>query len=106
MQPGGGTAADDLGNRQPAHRRANPAIVPAALVPGGLLPGTSKRIGEYAMNKIFGNAATAFAHAAGKPGTFMLAALSIVVWLGSGPLFGFSDTWQLVINTGSTILHS
>jgi low affinity Fe/Cu permease len=79
-------------------------IVPAALVPGGLLPGTSKRIGEYAMNKIFGNAATAFAHAAGKPGSFMLAALSIVVWLGSGPLFGFSDTWQLVINTGTTII--
>jgi low affinity Fe/Cu permease len=61
-------------------------------------------IGDYAMNKIFGNAATVFAHAAGKPMAFMLAALSIVVWLGSGPLFGFSDTWQLVINTGTTII--
>ena len=56
------------------------------------------------MNKIFGSAATAFAHAAGKPVAFMLAALSIVVWLGSGPLFGFSDTWQLVVNTGTTII--
>ena len=56
------------------------------------------------MNKMFGNAATAFAHAAGKPVSFMLAALSIVVWLGSGPFFGFSDTWQLVINTGTTII--
>jgi low affinity Fe/Cu permease len=35
---------------------------------------------------------------------FILAAGVIVVWLLSGPLFGFSDTWQLVINTGTTIV--
>ena len=35
---------------------------------------------------------------------FMLAALIIVVWAVTGPLFGFSDTWQLVINTGTTIV--
>ncbi len=40
----------------------------------------------------------------GKPGTFVLAALVIVVWLVSGPIFGFSDTWQLVINTSTTII--
>ncbi len=34
----------------------------------------------------------------------MLAALVIVVWVVTGPLFGFSDTWQLVINTGTTII--
>ena len=34
----------------------------------------------------------------------MLAALVIVVWAITGPLFGFSDTWQLVINTGTTII--
>jgi low affinity Fe/Cu permease len=34
----------------------------------------------------------------------MLAALVIVVWLVTGPLFGFSDTWQLIINTGTTII--
>jgi low affinity Fe/Cu permease len=56
------------------------------------------------MSKMFGDAATAVAHAAGKPLSFMLAALSIVIWLASGPLFGFSDTWQLVINTGTTIV--
>src|SRR3954451_10964772 len=44
------------------------------------------------------------AHAAGHPATFMLAALTIVVWLVTGPLFGFSDTWQLVINTSTTII--
>lgn len=40
----------------------------------------------------------------GRPRTFALAAGVIVAWLVSGPLFGFSDTWQLVINTGTTIV--
>ena len=40
----------------------------------------------------------------GKPRVFTLAAALIVVWLVTGPLFGFSDTWQLVINTGTTIV--
>jgi low affinity Fe/Cu permease len=44
------------------------------------------------------------ARAAGRPSTFGLAALVIVVWGVTGPLFGFSDTWQLVINTGTTIV--
>ena len=44
------------------------------------------------------------ARAAGRPTTFALAAAIIVVWGISGPLFKFSDTWQLVINTGTTII--
>ena len=44
------------------------------------------------------------AQLAGRPTTFMLAALTIVVWGMTGPLFGYSDTWQLVINTGTTIV--
>jgi low affinity Fe/Cu permease len=44
------------------------------------------------------------AHLSGKPATFLLAALVIIVWGVSGPLFGYSDTWQLVINTGTTII--
>lgn len=40
----------------------------------------------------------------GKPWTFGVAVLLIVVWAGTGPLFGFSNTWQLVINTGTTII--
>ena len=43
-------------------------------------------------------------HAAGHPATFALAALIILVWAASGPIFAFSDTWQLVINTGTTII--
>ena len=42
--------------------------------------------------------------ATGRPITFALAALIVVVWAVTGPLFGFSDTWQLVINTGTTII--
>jgi low affinity Fe/Cu permease len=44
------------------------------------------------------------AHLCGRPGTFVLAVLVIVVWAVTGPLFGFSDTWQLVINTSTTIV--
>jgi len=40
----------------------------------------------------------------GKPLTFIAAVTIIVVWATTGPLFGFSDTWQLVINTGTTII--
>jgi len=42
--------------------------------------------------------------AAGRPRTFITACAIIVVWAFTGPLFGFSDTWQLVINTGTTII--
>jgi low affinity Fe/Cu permease len=40
----------------------------------------------------------------GRPVAFALAAALIVVWGVTGPLFGFSDTWQLVINTGTTVV--
>ena len=41
---------------------------------------------------------------AGRAATFCLALAVIVVWAVSGPVFGFSDTWQLIINTGTTIV--
>lgn len=44
------------------------------------------------------------ARLSGRPATFMLAGLVILVWAVTGPIFGFSDTWQLVINTGTTIV--
>src|ERR687894_85747 len=44
------------------------------------------------------------AHAAGHPIAFLAAALVILAWIVTGPLFGFSDTWQLVINTGTTVV--
>jgi len=43
-------------------------------------------------------------HASGSSAGFVLAALAVVAWAISGPMFGFSQTWQLVINTGTTIV--
>ena len=52
----------------------------------------------------FADLATAVAYQAGRPATFLMAAIVIVVWAISGPIFHFSDTWQLIINTGTTIV--
>ena len=41
---------------------------------------------------------------AGKSATFFSALAIVIVWLATGPIFGFSDTWQLIINTGTTIV--
>lgn len=54
--------------------------------------------------KIFGDVANWTSQAAGRASTFMLASGVVVVWAVTGPLFKFSDTWQLVINTGTTIV--
>jgi low affinity Fe/Cu permease len=56
------------------------------------------------MRTTFGRFAAATARYSGKPAAFVIAALLIVVWAATGPLFGFGDTWQLVINTGTTII--
>ena len=48
--------------------------------------------------------AKAAAHFCGRPRVFAVAVGIIVAWVITGPLFGFSDTWQLVINTGTTII--
>lgn len=44
------------------------------------------------------------ARASGRPITFAMASLTVLIWAITGPLFHFSDTWQLVINTGTTIV--
>jgi low affinity Fe/Cu permease len=55
-------------------------------------------------SKLFGDIANRTSQAAGKALTFLLAAGVVLVWAITGPLFQFSDTWQLVINTGTTIV--
>ena len=52
----------------------------------------------------FTDFANATSRATGRPLAFLLAVATIVVWVITGPLFGFSDTWQLVINTGTTVV--
>ena len=56
------------------------------------------------MGTLFRKFAQATSSAVGSPGAFVLAVAVVVIWAVSGPLFGFSDTWQLVINTGTTIV--
>ncbi len=56
------------------------------------------------MNEFFRKFATKAAEAMGSSWSFLLATLIIVVWALTGPLFQYSDTWQLVINTGTTII--
>jgi low affinity Fe/Cu permease len=56
------------------------------------------------VSKLFNDIASRVAHATGRPMTFALCVLVVLVWGVSGPFFGFSDTWQLVINTGTTII--
>ena len=56
------------------------------------------------MRRFFNWFATKTSTAAGQPLTFVTAVLVILVWAVTGPIFKFSDTWQLIINTGTTII--
>ena len=49
-------------------------------------------------------AAAKTARLSGHPAVFLVACLSIVLWAASGPIFGYSDTWQLIINTSTTVI--
>ena len=55
-------------------------------------------------NGAFRKMAHATASAIGSPYAFFAAVLTVVIWAASGPLFHYSDTWQLVINTGTTVI--
>jgi low affinity Fe/Cu permease len=52
----------------------------------------------------FTKIANLVAHISGKPGAFIFCVAVVLLWVATGPLFGFSDTWQLIINTGTTIV--
>jgi low affinity Fe/Cu permease len=67
------------------------------MAPGGAMRPTKSRTWFTRLTKWT-------AHAAGRPVTFIFAACVICVWAITGPFFGFSDTWQLVINTGTTVV--
>lgn len=56
------------------------------------------------MNNVFTRFATAISRGAGRPLTFVVAVMLVAMWAVSGPLFSYSTTWQLVINTTTTII--
>jgi low affinity Fe/Cu permease len=55
-------------------------------------------------SRVFDQIATKVTQFAGRPAAFIIAAVFIIIWAITGPLFDFSTTWQLVINTGTTII--
>ena len=57
-----------------------------------------------AFDETFSRLAKWTAHASGRPATFGLAVAIILIWAVTGPIFHYSDTWQLFINTGTTII--
>lgn len=56
------------------------------------------------MDNFFRKFAATTSHAVGTPWSFLLAIVIVISWAASGPVFHYSDTWQLVINTGTTIV--
>lgn len=56
------------------------------------------------MDKLFAKFATATARMTGSPLAFLICVLSVLIWAATGPVFKYSETWQLVINTGTTIV--
>jgi low affinity Fe/Cu permease len=58
----------------------------------------------FLMKRLFADWATAVANLSGRAATFLIAASTIVIWGVTGPIFHYSDSWQLIINTGTTIV--
>jgi low affinity Fe/Cu permease len=58
----------------------------------------------HPIQRAFSRFANAVATESGKPSIFVLSLLVVAVWAATGPIFHYSDTWQLVINTGTTIV--
>ena len=56
------------------------------------------------MERFFTRVASRSAYAMGNPFAFLLAVTSVVLWAVTGPFFHYSDTWQLIINTATTVL--
>ncbi|SAK43617.1 Low affinity iron permease [Caballeronia hypogeia] len=78
-----------------------PDAAPMDTVPSTSSPGYAK---AHPVTRAFDAFASTVTRWAGSPVAFGLAVISVVVWLVSGPFFHFSEGWQLVINTGTTII--
>ena len=90
-----------------ARAKAKPKIVAAAKAVGkqdakASTPGAS--LNGNGWSGLFSRTACVVAHWMGKPVSFLIATALVIVWALTGPLFGYSDTWQLVINTSTTIV--
>src|SRR5262249_45667438 len=84
-------------NKQTSHKQTSQATAKAPAPVAAANAGRS-------INERFGCLAHDIAHLSGKAVTFFAAVVLIVIWAITGPLFHFSDTWQLIINTSTTII--
>src|SRR6185369_12995276 len=81
-----------------AARQTRSSIRPSA----AKTPGVSDQTNGW--SETFSKTACAAAHWMGKPIAFLIALMAVIVWAATGPIFHYSDTWQLVINTSTTIV--
>jgi low affinity Fe/Cu permease len=63
---------------------------------------TKKKMNRFSL--LFGKMSNKVTKATGSPMAFITALMIVIIWAVTGPIFGYSDTWQLVINTGTTIV--
>jgi low affinity Fe/Cu permease len=67
-------------------------------------PGVADRMKELSMDHLFTRIAAKLSTAVGQPLAFILALAGIILWAVTGPIFAYSDTWQLIVNTSTTIV--
>jgi low affinity Fe/Cu permease len=91
-----------------ARTKSKPKVVAAANAVAKQDAKASKAGGRHDDNggwsELFSRTACVVAHWMGKPVSFLIATALVIIWALTGPLFGYSDTWQLVINTSTTIV--
>ena len=92
--------------RKSKSKKAAAAVAHQALATrqhsGGTKSATTDKKGHW--SEMFSTMACAAAHWMGKPIAFLVALLAVIIWAATGPIFHYSDTWQLVINTSTTIV--
>jgi low affinity Fe/Cu permease len=96
------TAARVVAIAEPAR---TPALTPTDLPPSPATPSPpDSSVRVRSVHELFRRLAHSTAYIIGTPAAFMVAIGSLVIWALTGPAFGYSDTWQLIINTGTTIV--
>src|SRR3712207_85045 len=109
--PGTGKAVSNCTAKDPPPEVAGCAVPFVAAACHGHGKRKAYSVPQYAMKRIekgsksgMERLADACTHFTGRPIAFMMATAVILIWTITGPVFGFSDTWQLIINTGTSLV--
>jgi low affinity Fe/Cu permease len=87
-----------------ARTRSKPKVVNASRAAAARSNDAASAPKRSSLSDLFSRASCVIAHWTGKPVAFLTATALVIVWAATGPLFHYSDTWQLVINTSTTIV--